>query len=215
MKKIYALGVGHNTPVFIDLALDCGYEIVGLYHYNGDRTGEVDHGYKILGSFDDLFSRKSLQGQNFLLTMGDSKIRTELSKKIIDRGGFVPTLIHPTSIISRFAKISDVGVYISAFSIVQADSSVGDNTVVLSHVNISHTTHIGKGCFLAGGSIIGAYTNMEDDVFIGQGALSISGKVATIGHGAYVGARSLLTKNVPSNTVVAGIPAKVIKSTCC
>ena len=215
MKKIYALGVGHNTPVFIDLALDCGYEIVGLYHYNGDRTGEVDHGYKILGSFDDLFSRKSLQGQNFLLTMGDSKIRTELSKKIIDRGGFVPTLIHPTSIISRFAKISDVGVYISAISFVQADSSVGDNTVVLSHVNISHTTHIGKGCFLAGGSIIGAYTNMEDDVFIGQGALSISGKVATIGHGAYVGARSLLTKNVPPNTVVAGIPAKVIKSTCC
>lgn len=215
MKKIYALGVGHNTPVFIDLALDCGYEIVGLYHYNGDRTGEVDHGYKILGSFDDLFSRKSLQRQNFLLTMGDSKIRTELSKKIIDRGGFVPTLIHPTSIISRFAKISDVGVYISAFSFVQADSSVGDNTVVLSHVNISHTTHIGKGCFLAGGSIIGAYTNMEDDVFIGQGALSISGKVATIGHGAYVGARSLLTKNVPPNTVVAGIPAKVIKSTCC
>lgn len=215
MKEIYALGVGHNTPVFIDLALDCGYEIVGLYHYNGDRTGEVDHGYKILGSFDDLFSRKSLQGQNFLLTMGDSKIRTELSKKIIDRGGFVPTLIHPTSIISRFAKISDVGVYISAFSFVQADSSVGDNTVVLSHVNISHTTHIGKGCFLAGGSIIGAYTNMEDDVFIGQGALSISGKVATIGHGAYVGARSLLTKNVPPNTVVAGIPAKVIKSTCC
>lgn len=215
MKKIYALGVGHNTPVFIDLALDCGYEIVGLYHYNGDKTGEVDHGYKILGSFDDLFSRKSLQGLNFLLTMGDSKIRTELSKKIISKGGLVPTLIHPTSIISKFAKISDVGVYISAFSFVQADSSVGDNTVVLSHVNISHTTHIGKGCFLAGGSIIGAYTNMEDDVFIGQGALSISGKVATIGHGAYVGARSLLTKNVPPNTVVAGIPAKVIKSTCC
>lgn len=211
MKKIYALGVGHNTPVFIDLALDCGYEIVGLYHYNGDRTGEVDHGYKILGSFDDLFSRKSLQGQNFLLTMGDSKIRTELSKKIIDRGGFVPTIIHPTSIISRFAKISDVGVYISAFSFVQADSSVGENTVILSHVNISHTTHIGKGCFIAGGGIIGAYTNMEDNVFIGQGALSISGKVVTIGHDAYVGARSLLTKNVPPNTVVAGIPAKVIK----
>ena len=214
MKKIYALGVGHNTPVFIDLALDCGYEVVGLYHYNSDRTGEKDHGYEILGSFEDLFSKESLQGQNFLLTMGDSKIRAELSKRIMDKGGFVPTLIHPTSVISKFAKVSDVGVYISAFSFVQADSSVGENTVILSHVNISHTTHIGKGCFIAGGAIIGAYTNMEDNVFIGQGALSISGKVATIGQGAYVGARSLLTKNVPANTVVAGIPAKVIKSTC-
>lgn len=210
-KEIYALGVGHNTPVFIDLALDCGYEVVGLYHYNNDRTGESDHGYEILGSFEDLFSKKSLKGQNFLLTMGDSKIRTGLSKKIIDKGGVVPTLIHPTSVISKFANISDVGVYISAFSFVQADSSVGENTVILSHVNISHTSHVGKGCFLAGGSIIGAYTNMEDNVFIGQGALSISGKVATIGHDAYVGARSLLTKNVPPNTVVAGIPAKVIR----
>lgn len=211
-KEIYALGVGHNTPVFIDLALDCGYEIVGLYHYNSDRTGEYDHGYEILCSFEDLFSRKSLQGLNFLLTMGDSKIRTELSKKIMDKGGFVPTLIHPTSVVSKFAKISDIGVYISAFSFVQADSSVGENTVILSHVNISHTTHIGKGCFIAGGAIIGAYTNMEDNVFIGQGALSISGKVATVGQGAYVGARSLLTKDVPANTVVAGIPAKVIRS---
>ena len=211
-KEIYALGVGHNTPVFIDLALDCGYEIVGLYHYNSDKTGEYDHGYEILGSFEDLFSRKSLQGLNFLLTMGDSKIRTELSKKIMDKGGLVPTLIHPTSVISKFAKISDIGVYISAFSFVQADSSVGENTVILSHVNISHTTHIGKGCFIAGGAIIGAYTNMEDNVFIGQGALSISAKVATIGQGAYVGARSLLTKDVPANTVVAGIPAKVIRS---
>lgn len=211
-KEIYALGVGHNTPVFIDLALDCGYEVVGLYHYTSGRTGEKDHGYEILGSFEDLFSKESLQGQNFLLTMGDSKIRTELSKKIMDKGGFVPTLIHPTSVISKFANISSVGVYISAFSFVQADSSVGENTVILSHVNISHTTHVGKGCFIAGGAVIGAYTNMEDNVFIGQGALSISGKVATIGQGAYVGARSLLTKNVPANTVVAGIPAKVIKA---
>lgn len=214
-KEIYALGVGHNTPVFIDLALDCGYEVVGLYHYNNDRTGESDHGYEILGSFEDLFSKKSLKGQNFLLTMGDSKIRTGLSKKIIDKGGIVPTLIHPTSVISKFANISDVGVYISAFSFVQADSSVGENTVILSHVNISHTSHVGKGCFVAGGAIIGAYTKMEDNVFVGQGALSISGKVSIIGQGAYVGARSLLTKDVPANTVVAGIPAKVIKHICC
>ena len=25
MKEIYALGIGHNTPVFIDLAVTCGY----------------------------------------------------------------------------------------------------------------------------------------------------------------------------------------------
>lgn len=211
-KKVYALGVGHNTPVFIDLAIACGYEIAGLYHYNSERTGETDHGYKILGSFDDLFSKESLAGESFLLTMGDNTVRTDLSDRIISLGGNVPTMIHPTAVISHYAKISDVGVYISPYTYVQADSSIGSNTVVLSHVNISHTTHIGNSCFIAGGATIGAYTEMEDFVFVGQGALSISAKTKKIGHHAYIGARSLLTKDVPSCVVVAGLPARILRN---
>ena len=51
LKKIFALGIGHNTPVCIDLALACDYVIEGLYHFDDSRTGEQDHGFKILGSF--------------------------------------------------------------------------------------------------------------------------------------------------------------------
>lgn len=214
MKEIYALGIGHNTPVFIDLAEACGYTIAGLYHYNNDRTGEEDHGFNIIGSFDDLFAKGDLSGMDFLLTMGDNKIRTEISDKIISLGGNVPTLIHPTAVISRFAEISPMGVYISPFTYVQADSSVGRNTILLSHVNISHTTKVGESCFIAGGATIGAYTTVEDYVFVGQGALSISGKVGHIGRGAYIGARCLVTHDVPELVVFSGIPGKVLKSIC-
>lgn len=210
-NQIYALGIGHNTPVFIDLAEACGYRVIGLYHYNNTRTGEVDHGLEILGSFDDLYSKESLKGINFLLTMGDNNIRTEVSNKLRQLGGNIPTLIHPTAVISRFANISPIGVYISPFTYVQADSSIDDNTVLLSHVNISHTTHIGKSCFIAGGSIVGAYTNVKDFVFIGQGVLTISAKVPVIGEHAYIGARSLITHEVSAHAVMAGSPAKVIR----
>lgn len=210
-KEIYALGVGHNTSVFIDLAEACGYTVKGLYHYNDIRTGEIDHGFKILGSFKDLFAIGSLESKNFLLTMGDNKIRTELSNKIISLGGRVPSLIHPTAVISRFAKISPIGVYISPFTYVQADSTIEENTVLLSHVNISHTTSIGKSCFIAGGATIGAFTTMEDFVFVGQGALSISGKVRTIGKGAYIGARCLITHDVPELVIFSGVPGRVLK----
>lgn len=215
LKEIYALGVGHNTSVFINLAEACGYNIKGLYHFNNERTGEVDHGVEILGSFEDLLSKPTLKGMDFLLTMGDNKLRTELSNQITCLGGGVPSLIHPAAVISRFAKISPVGVYISPFTYVQADSSIGDNTVLLSHVNISHTTSIGKSCFIAGGATIGAYTTMEDFVFVGQGALSISAKAKHIGHHAYIGARSLLTKDIPANVVVAGSPARILRDTTC
>lgn len=210
-KEIYALGIGHNTPVFLDLAMACGYSIAGLYHYNSERTGELDHGYKILGSFDDLYALGDLTGQNYLLTMGDNKVRTEVSNRIISLGGSVPSLIHPTAVISKYAQINEIGVYISPFSYVQADSSIGSNTVVLSHVNISHTTHIGNSCFIAGGATIGAYTDMEDFVFVGQGALSISAKTKKIGHHAFIGARSLLTRDVPSGVIIAGSPARILR----
>ncbi len=210
-KEIYALGVGHNTPVFIDLAEACGYKVVGLYHYEAGRTGESDHGIPILGTFKDLFDKKDLTGMNFILTMGDSRIRAEISDTILSYGGEVPTMIHPMAVISRFAQISPVGVYISPFAYIQADTVIGSNTVILSHVNISHSNIIGKNCFIAGASSIGAYTTVEDDVFIGQGVTSISGKVSRIGKGAFIGAGSLLTKDVDANVVMAGSPAKVIK----
>lgn len=211
IKKIYLLGVGRNTPVFIDLAEHCGYEVAGLYHYNDDKTGEMEHDFKIIGSFDDLYKRENLNNMNFLLTMGDNAIRTAVAQKLRNKGGQVPALVHPTAIISRFAKIEE-GVCISAFSYVQADSSIGQDTIILSGVNISHNNIIGKGCFIAGGATVGAYTTVSDFVFIGQGVLTISSKVKNIGEGAYIGAGSLITKSIVSSDIVAGRPAKSIKN---
>lgn len=205
MKEIFALGVGRNTPVMIDLAVACGYQVAGLYHYNSTRTGEIDHGFPILGSFEDLF-KSSIEGKSFLLTMGDNMIRQELITKITTLGGFVPTLIHPTAVISQFATIDSCAVYISPFTYVQADSSIDSGSILLSHVNISHTSHIGRCCFIAGGTHIGAYTKVEDYVFLGQGVLSISGKVTKIGKNAFVGAGSLITKDVPANAKMVGRP---------
>ena len=50
---------------------------------------------------------------------------------------------------------------------------------------------------------------IKDDVWIGTGALVLSG--VTIEQGAIVAARSVVTKNVPAYSIVAGNPARVIK----
>ncbi|MFW6275715.1 MAG: transferase, partial [bacterium] len=146
---------------------------------------------------------------NFLLTMGDNKIRTDVAEKLRNKGGKVPTLIHPTTVISRFVKIND-GVCISAFSHIQADTVIGQDTVILSGVNISHNNTIGKCCFVAGGATVGAYTNVGNFVFIGQGAMIISSKVKSIGEYAFIGAGSLVTKAINKKDKVAGRPAKKI-----
>ena len=50
--------------------------------------------------------------------------------------------------------------------------------------------------------------NIEDDVWVGYGAVVLGG--ATIGRGAVIGAGSVVTGDVPPYAVVGGIPAKPI-----
>ena len=50
---------------------------------------------------------------------------------------------------------------------------------------------------------------VKDDVWIGMDAMIMSG--VTIGQGAIIAARSVVTKDVPAYAVVGGNPAKIIK----
>ncbi|CUQ42674.1 maltose O-acetyltransferase [Clostridium paraputrificum] len=49
-----------------------------------------------------------------------------------------------------------------------------------------------------------------DNVWIGTGATILKG--VCIGDGAIVGAKSVVTRDVPPNTIVAGVPARIIKN---
>jgi len=57
--------------------------------------------------------------------------------------------------------------------------------------------------------IIAAPVRIEDDAWIGFGASILKG--VTIARGAIVGARSVITKDVPPYTVVVGNPAKIVR----
>jgi acetyltransferase-like isoleucine patch superfamily enzyme len=51
---------------------------------------------------------------------------------------------------------------------------------------------------------------IEDDVWIGAGAIVTDG--VRIGRGAVVAAGAVVTRDVPARTVVAGVPARVVKT---
>lgn len=82
----------------------------------------------------------------------------------------------------------------------------------------SKGVHIGDGSYLAFGATILCHDmcrNLSKDVIIGKkcfiGANSLILPGVTIGDEVVVAAGSVVTKNVPSNTIVAGNPAKQIR----
>lgn len=82
-------------------------------------------------------------------------------------------------------------------------------TVIHARVSIGSRVCIGPQVVIGGRSGHKEVPIIEDDVFIGVGA-KILGPVR-IGRGSIIGANAVVIHDVPEYSVVAGIPAKVVK----
>lgn len=209
-KEIYILGVGHSTPLTVELAEACGYTVAGLYHYAPGRAGEEVYGTKILGTHDDLLSQESLVGKKFALSMGDNSIRENLYNNISAMGGTFPTLVHPTCIVSRFSSIGS-GSHLDAYCCVQANSKIGCNCMIRPYVLVGHNTSIGDHSFIAAHTSVGAYITIGKNVFMGLSSVLLSSKVQNIADRAIIGAGAVVNRDVEEGAVVVGNPAKRIK----
>jgi sugar O-acyltransferase (sialic acid O-acetyltransferase NeuD family) len=206
-EKILILGIGHNTAVYVELAELLGYEIEGLYHYKKGMTGQVFYGYPVLGCNDELFSADDLSQWNFVLSMGDNAIRSSLGREIRKRHGKLPTMIHPTASVSKYAKL-DEGVVVGSQATIQANAIIMQDSVISFNSSVTHDAIIEEAVYISGHSIVGAYTTVCRNSFIGMGSVVVSGKVKTVGENSIVGAGSVVIKDVEKNSTVVGNPAK-------
>jgi acetyltransferase-like isoleucine patch superfamily enzyme len=93
----------------------------------------------------------------------------------------------------------------------QGGVEIGDRVYTSPHTQIIAVDHVfddpSKPFVEQGISAKGIV--IEDDVWLGSGAIVTDG--VRIGKGAVVAAGAVVTQDVPPHTVVAGVPARVIK----
>jgi len=120
---------------------------------------------------------------------------------------------------------------IGTFVEIQKNASVGKNCKISTHTFICEGVHIGDNVFVGhnvtfindkyprsvneDGSMQSeadwkvVETIVKNGASIGSSATILCG--VTIGENAVIGAGAVVTKDVPANTVAAGVPAKIIR----
>jgi carbonic anhydrase/acetyltransferase-like protein (isoleucine patch superfamily) len=104
-----------------------------------------------------------------------------------------------------------VGIWFGA--VVRADKDrviIQDNCVV--HTSKGFPVTIGSDVSVGHGAILHGCT-IDNKVLIGMGAIILNG--AKIGNGSIIGAGTVVTegKDIPPNSVVIGVPGKIVRQT--
>lgn len=124
--------------------------------------------------------------------------------------------IEPGAVIRDLVEIGDqcvimMGAVLNIGAVIGKKTMIDMNVVVGGRAVVGNNCHIGAGTVLAG--VIEPPSAepvvIEDDVLIGANVVVLEG--VKVGKGAVVAAGSIVVKDVEPYTVVAGVPAKLIK----
>ena len=110
---------------------------------------------------------------------------------------------------NRVHVADDVYVNFNLTLVDDVEVYIGSRVMLAPNVTITTTGHPVHPDLRRDGSQFSAPVRIEDDVWIGAGAVLLPGVV--IGAGSVVGAASVVTGNVPPGVVVAGSPARIIR----
>ncbi len=203
---IYGAGKGGVT-IFEALNLGQKYRAVCFVDDNVDGVGALN-GLPVFRS-SDLLKIKEKGVSHVATEIMKGEVRLAIKNKVEELGFKLINIIHPSSIISPSVKMGE-GNYIKAGAIIDSNTRIGNCCIIDNGVTIAHDNEIEDGCHIAPGAVFGSSITLGYCTVVGIGA-SISTNI-NIGKKCIISTGSSVTKTISDNSVVEGVPGKIIGS---
>jgi len=205
-KKLIILGAGGFAEEALDLATSTGlYDVVSFVEgIERGRCGERISGIPIIW-IDEL---TNVDRSHVLLCAVGSPKRRKFIEAAGKFGMEFTNIVHPASQVSGTVLMGK-GVLVSVGVILAAGCEIGAHVIINRAAVVGHHVVVGDYATISPGANIGGGARIGRSSYIGMGAIILDH--ITVGQNSIVGAGAVVTKDVPDNVQVLGIPARVTK----
>lgn len=203
---IYILGAGATAREILYIYKDLGKfeKVIGFIEENHKKK---THEIYCKKTTDAKIIDSLPQGSIFIGAMG-SPLRKRWIEEIEHKGFKFDTVIHPSAIVNDSISIEE-GCVVYPGVIFTCDTKIGKHSIINVASTISHDCEIGNFVTNCPGVSIAGNVKIKEGCWVGVGAKIINEVV--IGNGSFIGAGSVVTKDIPDNVLAVGVPAKPVK----
>ena len=202
---IYGSRRDGHAKVLVDLLRATDFEPEGLID---DLPGNREHtirGLSVLGTAALLPDLRGRGIEGLLIGFGDAVGRSEAVAAASAAGLALPTLVHPSAVVSASASIGE-GSQVLAHAYVGPDAVLQAGVLVNTGAIVEHDAVLGAGVVIGPGAVLAGRVTVGAAAEIGAGATILPD--CTIGEQARVGAGAVVTRDVAAGATVVGVPAR-------
>jgi sugar O-acyltransferase (sialic acid O-acetyltransferase NeuD family) len=183
--------------------------LVFFDNINKDITGKVYDTFTILKTIEEAQNYFKNVTNEFVIGIGNPVLREKVYHQFINLGGVCKTIISNNAKVGFYENEVGTGSIIMTDTIITSNVKIGIGCLINKQVVVSHDINIGDFTEISPGTKIGGNVVIGNLTFIGMNA-TILPKI-TIGNNVIIAAGSVVTKDIPDNCMVAGVPAVIKK----
>ncbi|WP_454722536.1 MULTISPECIES: NeuD/PglB/VioB family sugar acetyltransferase [Cupriavidus] len=190
MKSLLIVGAGgHGRSVAEAVLGSHAFDLVGFVDDAAPGLAKI-WDWPVIGTTASLERYRS-QADAAIVAIGNNALREALFDRLADLGFELPTVIHPSAVVSPRAIIGRGGA-IMARAVVGTEAHLGAGVIVNSgavvdhHCHVGDFGHLGVNAAMAGGAMLGRGAWMQAGSVLGYGVRVEDGAVLVPGRALHV-----------------------------
>lgn len=210
-KRLVIIGAGCvGGYLAYNLNIQDAYTLLGFLDDDPEKQGTWIYEQPVLGPVSQIDELLEAGPLSVVIGIAAPKARKAIAELLLGRDIHWPNFIATQSWISSRVTIGK-GVIVYPGVSVNYGTQLGDFALINMNCALGHNCFLAAYSTLAPGVNLAGYTRVEACADIGIGTCSRQNTI--IGPGAQVGGQSMITRNVPADCKVKGVPARIYQST--